>query len=102
MWRKRLLAPGLTIEHDKGKNALPGEKTVKAMPARMTQSLARQPEKNGGARQQDKQVNQQGIHSGTRQISMTLAKGLPSLIGMVSTLKPMFLSRSIHSANCRL
>ena len=41
------------------------------------------------------------LQAGTRQTSMTLAKGLPSFIGSVSTVKPKLLIRSTHSASVR-
>ena len=41
------------------------------------------------------------VQTGTRQTSMTLAKGLPSFIGSVSTVKPKRLISSTHSASGR-
>lgn len=50
-------------------------------------------------RQQRGSINE--LQAGTRQTSMTLAKGLPSFIGSVSTVKPKLLIRSTHSASVR-
>ncbi len=60
---------------------------------------------DAGAAGQRQRGEQRGwvnaLQAGTRQTSMTLAKGLPSFIGSVSTLKPKLLIRSTHSASVR-
>jgi len=96
-----MLAPRAAVEDDQAEDGFPGKEAVEAVAARPAQRLARPPQHDEAAEGEGEQVDLECGQSGTRQISMTLAKGLPSLIGMVSTRKPWPRSSSIHSASLR-